>query len=204
MTWVFDAFNYRQPVPIVEATPGETFVIGSGDAPGPHGHPYMLEITITKAEGDTVVRLVNSGFSEDSKFDDEYEGVVSGWKGALGTLKRWLERYPDATRTHLIVMEPASYAREALRPLYATIEGRRRWLAPLLPEAAEVLVDTGSEVLLAWDARNAVLGLKAFRMGAQQMLALDLSSWRETPLTPAVEGELRAALQRLKEMVAER
>jgi hypothetical protein len=41
-------------------------------------------------------------------------------------------------------------------------------------------------------------------MGAQQMLALDLSSWREAPLTPAVEGELRAALQRLKGVVAER
>ncbi len=183
MTWFFDTFNYRQPVPIVEANSGETFVIGSGDAPGPQGHPYLLEITITRAEGDTVVRLVNSGFSEDAKFDDEYDGVVSGWKIALGTMKRWLERYPDATRAHRIVLEPATYVREGLRRLFSTVEGRRRWLHPLLPDDAEVLVDTGSEVLLAWDARRAVLGLKAFRMGQQRMLALDLSAWGEPPPT---------------------
>ena len=202
MTWFFDTFNYRQPVPIVEATPDESFIVGSGDAPGPQGHPYLMEITIAREEGDTVINLVNSGFSEDATFDDEYEGVVSGWDMALATLKRWLERYPNSRRGHVLIVEPASYARGGLRPLYSSAEGRRRWLEPLVAADSEVLADTGREVLLAWDAKDAVLGLKAFSMGPQQMLALDFNTWSESPIDlDAVREELRKALQRLKGLV---
>lgn len=198
MTWFFDTFNFRQPVPIVEADPGATFVIGSGDAPGPQGHPYLMEITISKEHGDTVVRLVNSGFSEDASFDDEYEGVVSGWKMALATMKHWLERYPNSRRTHRIVMVPATFSFEQLRPLFHTIEGRKRWLEPLVAANADVLADTGREVLLAWDEQQGVVGLKAFRLGPQQMLALDVSTWSEPPRQlDEVDAALRGALQRL-------
>ena len=103
-------------------------------------------------------------------------GVVSGWKGALATMKRWLEKYPERRRTHRIVMEPFAYTFEGLRPFFHTVEGRRRWLEPTVPADSDVLVDTGREVLLAWDAKEAVVGLKAFRMGPQSMLALDLST----------------------------
>jgi uncharacterized protein YndB with AHSA1/START domain len=199
MPWIFDAFNYRQPVPIQEATPGEVFVIGSGDQPGPHGHPYMLEITVTADRGETIMRLVNSGFREDASVDDEFEGVASGWKMALATLKQWLERYPDARRSHCIVFEPATYTPAQLRPLFETIEGRRTWLEPLLAADAPVLADTGREVLMAWDARAGVLGLKAFTMGPQSMIALDASAWGDRPADgAALESELRAALARLR------
>jgi uncharacterized protein YndB with AHSA1/START domain len=205
MTWFFDVFNFRQPVPIVEATPGETFVVGSGDAPGPQGHPYLMEITIAKDEGDTVVRLVNSGFSEDARFDDEYEGVVSGWQMALATMKQWLERFPNSRRRHRIVMEPASFTYEALRPLFSSVEGRRRWLEPTMPADAGALADTGREVLLAWETEDAVVGLKAFRLRPQQMLALDFSTWAESPTDwDATDRSLREALQRLKVLLAPR
>ena len=198
MTWFFDTFNFRQPVPIVEANPGETFVIGSGGAPGPQGHPYLMEITISKEQGDTVMRLVNSGFSEDAKFDDEYEGVVSGWSMALATMKHWLERYPNSHRTHRIVMESATYSYDDLRPLFHSVEGRKRWLEPLVDADAQVLADTGREVLLAWDEQQGVIGLKAFRMGPQQMLALDVGTWSDAPRQrDEVDAALRAALQRL-------
>jgi uncharacterized protein YndB with AHSA1/START domain len=198
MTWIFDAFNYRQPVPIQEATPGELFVIGSGDAPGPHGHPYMLEITIASEHGETVMRLVNSGFREDAASDDDFEGVSSGWTMALATLRHWLERYPLLRRSHHIVFEPATYTPDALRPLFGTVDGRRRWLEPLVPADAPVLADTGREVLLAWDTRDAVLGLKAFKMGPQSMLALDLSAWGVEADAPAADAELKQALARLR------
>lgn len=201
MTWMFDTFNYRQPVPIVEAVPGETFVIGSGDAPGPQGHPYLMEITITRDGGDTVVRLVNSGFSEDATFDDEYEGVISGWKMALATMKRWLERYPEGRRTHRLLLEPASYTFAALQPFFHTVEGRRQWLEPVCADA-EVLVDTGRETLLAWDAQEGVVGLKAFRMGPRAMLALDLSTWAASPRDlPATVTSLQQGLNRLKALL---
>lgn len=205
MTWMFDAFNIRQPVPIVEAKPGETFVIGSGDTPGPYGHPYLLEITIARDGDQTVVRLVNSGFSEDANFDEEYSGVVSGWQMALGVLKHWLERYPDSARAHRIVFEPTTYPHSALRPLFVTEEGRRRWLEPAVPAESDVLVDTGTEILLAWEAQRAVVGLKAFRMGSQRMVALDLSAWNESPLDlDAIEAQFRHALNRINQALAAR
>lgn len=204
MTWIFDTFNYRMPVPIIDVEPGRTFVTGSGDVPGPQGHPYLMEITITRDGGDTVMRLVNSGFSEDSRFDDEYEGVVSGWEMALATMKRWLERYPDRRRAHRIVIEPATYTWAAVTPLFQTADGRRRWLEPEVPADSAVLADTGREVLLAWDGRDAVIGLKAFRMGPQQMVALDLSTWSEAPRDlDAVATDLQRALKRLSGALSE-
>lgn len=196
MTWFFDAFNYRQPVPILEAEPGHTFVVGSGDVPGPQGHPYLIEITIATEGGETTMRLVNSGFSEDARFDDEYEGVVSGWKMALGTLKAWLEKYPERRRVHRIVLQPAAYAADRLQPLFGTAEGRHAWLADLMPADGTPLVDTGREVLLDWGAEQAVVGLKAFRMGPQQMLAIDVSVW------PAVPGDVSDLTPRLQESLA--
>jgi uncharacterized protein YndB with AHSA1/START domain len=199
MTWFFDTFNYRLPVPIIEAEPGATFVTGGGDRPGPHGLPYLMEIFITKDAGTTTVRLVNSGFSVDAKFDDEVEGVVSGWKMALATMKHYLEKFAGQRRTHMLVIEPASYTWDALRPLFHTPEGRQRWLEPTLSADAATLALTGREVLLDWPERAGVLGLKAFRMGPQAVVALDFSSWRsDEPLRGNINRDLNEAIQRLK------
>ena len=198
MTWFFDTFNFRQPVPILEAQRGRSLVIGSGDRPGPHGHPYLMEITISSGAGETTMRLVNSGFNEDPGFDDEFEGVVSGWKGALATLKAWLEHYHGCRRVHHLVLQPATYDWDRLRPFFATVDGRHAWLGDLLRVDDEPLVDTGREALLNWPEEEAVLGLKAFRMGPQQMLALDYSAWPSTPANgSAVADRLQDALRRL-------
>ncbi len=198
MTWFFDTFNYRMPVPILEAEPGKTFVTGSGDIPGPQGLPYLMEITIAQDHGTTSMRLLNSGFSPDAKFDDEYEGVVSGWKAALATMKVWLERHADDRRTHRLALQPAKYSADALRPWFHTIDGRREWLEPLIAGDSIVLVDSGREALLDWPDQDAVLGLKAFRMGPQQMLALDMSTWSAQPRNlDGIASQMRDALSRL-------
>ncbi len=199
MKWFFDTLNYQIPVPIIEAVPGRTFVTGSGDQPGPDGLPYLMEITITKDGGDTVMNLVNSGFSESPDKDENFRGVESGWTGALTTMKVWLERYPECTRRHEIVMQPANYDQARLRPLYATADGRRRWLEPDIPADSEVLCDTGTEVLLAWPANAALVGLKAFPVGPQRVLALDYSQWRANGagVDEETRGRMRRALDRL-------
>ena len=203
MTWFFDTFNYRLPVPIVEVEPGKTFVTGSGDAPGPQGLPYLMEITITQDHGTTAMRLLNSGFSPDAKFDDEYDGVVSGWRMALATLKHWLERYPANRRTHQLVLQPATYSADALHPWFHTTDGRRQWLEPVMAGGGRVLVDTGREVLLDCPDRDAALGVKAFRLGPQQMLALDLSTWSASPRDlEDTTGQLQHALTRLTEVLS--
>ena len=202
MTWFFDTFGYKLDVPIVEAAPGKTFVTGSGDQPGPDGIPYLMEITISHDGGETVINLVNSGFSEDPSKDENFNGVVSGWKGALATLKVWLERYSSRTRTHRIVMRPASYTTERLWPLYATLEGRGAWLEPDVPAGGQVICDTGSEILLTWDALEAVVGLKAFAMGPSKMVALDFSAWSGKTDVADVEARLGRALDRLSANLA--
>ena len=198
MTWFFESFNYRQPVPIVEAEPGKSFVVGSGDVPGPHGHPYLMEIAIAREAGATTLRLVNSGFSEDASFDDEYGGVVSGWQLALRTLKHWLEHYPERTRAHRLVMQPAAYTWDILHSFLHTSEGRRLWLDEMLPGDARPLIDTGREVLLEWLELEGVLGLKAFAMGPRKMLALDFSTWADRSVElDETAHDMKAALQRL-------
>jgi uncharacterized protein YndB with AHSA1/START domain len=186
MKWFFDSFGYAMDVPIAEAEPGKSFVVSSGDHPGPDGLPYLMEITIEKDGGETVVNLVNSGFSEAPEKDEKARGVDSGWQMALATMKLWLERYPMRTRRHEIVVRPARYEAGRLHDLFATASGRALWLEPEIASGGEVLCDTGTEVLLSWDARDAAIGLKAFAMGPQQMVALDYSCW-------PVEGEADAA-----------
>jgi uncharacterized protein YndB with AHSA1/START domain len=178
MRWFFDTFGYVMDIPVVESEPGRTFVVAGDD--GPDGLPYLMEITIITDRGETVMNLVNSGFTDDPKKKDTYEGTVSGWHHALATMKVWLEQYPDRTRHHTLVVRPASFSWEALRPLYATVEGRARWMEPDVPAAGEVLSDTGREVLLSCPGRDGVIALKAFSMGPQFMVGLDESVWSKT------------------------
>lgn len=194
MKWFFDTFGYALDVPIDEAEPGRSFITSSGEQPGPGGVPYLMEITITKDGGDTVMNLVNSGFSEAPDKDEDFRGVVSGWQMALATMKLWLEQYPMRTRRHDLVVRPANYTAAALRPLYATPEGRAQWLEPDVRATGGVLCDTGAEVLLSCDERDGAIALKAFTTGPQQMLALDYSTWPADGAAP--DGESKARLNR--------
>jgi uncharacterized protein YndB with AHSA1/START domain len=200
MKWFFDTFGYAMDVPIVEAEPGQTFVMGSGDHPGPDGIPYLMEITITKDAGDTVMHLVNSGFSTDPKKDDDFRGTDSGWKNALATMKVWLEEYPLRTRHHDLVVRPTSCTVDQLRPFYASPDGRARWMEPDISAAGALLCDTGSEVLIALNGEDGVISLKTFTMGPQRMIGLDLSVWPEEGKTPDdAKARLNRALDRLVE-----
>lgn len=198
MKWFFEAFGYELPVPIVEAEPGKTFVTGGGPQ-GPDGLPYLMEITIAKDGDATVMNLVNSGFSEKPEKDRSFKDTESGWACALMTMKVWLERYPELKRRRTIVMRPAADPHQRLHGLYATAEGRSRWLPPDAPSEGEMLCDTGTEVLLRWPAERAVLGLKSFMMGPQHMAALDLSKWTEggDPISEETKAGLNRALDRL-------
>lgn len=198
MKWFFEAFNYALDVPIVEAQPGRSFVTGGGPQPGPDGLPYLMEITIKKDGNATVMNLVNSGFSEAADKYGSFRDTESGWKCALATMQVWLEQYPALRRRREIVMRPHAHAEQQRHALYSTADGRRQWLAPDLPVDGEML-NTGTEVLLNWPAERALLGLKSFDMGPQQMVALDLSQWSETgaAATDAMKARLNRALDRL-------
>lgn len=199
MKWFFEAFNYALDIPIIEAEPGRTFVTGGGPSPGPDGLPYLLEITIQKNGDATVLNLVNSGFSEQPAKAGRFRDTESGWKCALLTLKFWLERYPALRRRRTIVMQPSTHTPARLHALYATPQDRRQWLAPDLPADGEMLLDTGTEVMLDWPSERALLGLKSFEMGPKPMVALDLSQWSATgaEIADDTRARLHRALDRL-------
>ena len=53
-------------------------------------------------------------------------------------------------------MKPARFAPEQLRALYATAEGRVKWMGPDLQANGEVWCDTGSELLLSQPGADAM------------------------------------------------
>jgi uncharacterized protein YndB with AHSA1/START domain len=210
-TWIFEKFGYEIPYEVVAAEPGRRFALG-GEIPG--RGPFLLEITIARDGAETVVTLVNSGFLDGSGWDEEYEGVASGWRNALAVLKHYVENYFGTSKSSLLVMAPADFAYDRLLPFYATAEGLARWLttsasiggpgepvALRLPDGdsvtGRVLSKTGWEVALSWEERDAVLELKGFRFGpAGKVVAARVLSWGK-PMPPELESRLQTALTRL-------
>lgn len=209
-TWIFEKFGYEIPYEVVVAEPGRRFALG-GEAP--KSGPFLLEVTIARDGGETVVTLVNSGFLDGAEWDDEFQGIVSGWTNALAVLKHYLENYAGRPKQSLLVLQPAVYEYPRLLPFFATSEGLDRWLttsasigglgescALRLPGGrsltGRVISKTGWEVALSCEEIDGVLELKGFRMGAGKVVAARLLSWG-APLSPEWEASLQSALERL-------
>ena len=198
--WFFDTFGYVMEIPIVGSEPGRSFVTAGDD--GPDGMPYLMEITISKDGGDTVMHLVNSGFSDDPKKDENYNGTVSGWSHALTTMKVWLEQYPLRTRHHDLVVRALPHTLEQLRPLYATVEGRSQWLPPDVAHTGAVLCDSAREVTLSLPGVDGIVTLKSFGWGPQRMVGVDLSVWPEAGgVAENAKPRLERALDRLQALL---
>jgi uncharacterized protein YndB with AHSA1/START domain len=212
-TWAFEKFGYEIPYEVAAAEPGRRFALGGEH---PKSGPFLLEIRIAREDGETVVTLVNSGFLDGSAWDEEFEGIVSGWINALAVLKHYLENYPGRPKSTILVMQPAQYEVSALLPYYATAEGLDRWLttsaaiggvgepcALRLPGGrsltGRVLSKTGWEVALSWEELDGVLELKGFRFpGAGRVVAARVLSWNLLPERQVeIERMLQEALGRL-------
>ncbi len=109
MTWFFDKFGYVLPYKIVEAVPGNLIVF---KWEAPQGNPGILEVRIEREGSATIVRLINSGFREGAAWDEEYEGVSSGWKMALAILKFYLENHFARKKTTIFIFQPAKFTYE--------------------------------------------------------------------------------------------
>lgn len=62
------------------------------------GTRILVEFRIESEKGKSVVRLVQSGFSADAKWDDYFETMGSGWRYFLWNLRHYLERHPGEAR----------------------------------------------------------------------------------------------------------
>ncbi len=219
-TWVFEKFGYEIPYEVVVAEPGRRFALG-GEAP--KSGPFLLEVSIAREGGETRVTLVNSGFLDGSEWDEEFEGIVSGWTNALAVLKHYLENYAGRRKTSILVMNPAAYELSNLLPFYATAEGLDRWLTTSASFdgagvgascalrlhggdslTGRVLSRTGWETALSWEELDGVLELKGFRFpGMGPVVAARALSWSISPdRAAAIERRLQEALVRLSGAVS--
>ena len=71
---------------------------GQSVAPGTTPARVALEMTLETHQGKTRVRLVHSGFGHGAAWDDELDGVSSGWQFELRSLRHYLERHRGRER----------------------------------------------------------------------------------------------------------
>lgn len=60
--------------------------------------PLYVDFILEGDGGTTTVRLVHSGFGPEADFDDEYDGISSGWPCELRSLRHVLENHPSSPR----------------------------------------------------------------------------------------------------------
>jgi uncharacterized protein YndB with AHSA1/START domain len=218
ITWIFDKFNYRIPYEVLIALPAEKFAIRWNPPPGMN--PGILEVSISKEGGETVVRLVNSGFREGAEWNDEFEGIDSGWRMSLALLKHYLDKYFSTSRNSFLVMRPAEFSFEQLVPLHRTEPGLKKWLTnggeygevgesfslelqEGGPASGHVLAKSNRETTLSWDEIHGVLELKAFSMGPQKILCVRGCGWGlSAEKAKEIEAHLERAIERLAAALA--
>jgi len=213
--WYFDRFNYALPYTVAAAEPGRQFAL-RWDQPGSGYPPGLLEITIHREGGETVLRLVNSGFKESADWNDEYEGIVSGWRMSLAILKHYLENYFGQPKSQLLIMRPAHFEYAQLKPYFLREEFLAKWLTQagdvgsprqryqfVLRDGSKMsgrlLAETQREVTLSWDEMRATFEMKAFAFGpGKRMVGVRGLCWGLDPTRgQQLESELTPAVERL-------
>jgi uncharacterized protein YndB with AHSA1/START domain len=210
LVWTFRGFG-EMTYPVLVADPPGHLVL-AGELPG--RGPFALEILIRQSAGTTIVRLVNSGFLNGAEWDEEYEGVRSGWSGSLALMKQYLERHPGQTRRAVMIMRPAPGGPAELYPYFGKADRLAEWLTRTgaLGEVGDpaslmlldgsrlsgrVIAATGREKAVTWEEEDgSVLELKGFGAPGRRMVGVRVTTWGddaerlarfEELLTPAVE-----------------
>ena len=203
-------FDAETPMEVVEAKRGRKIVLRAET----DGRPQMTEIVIDREAGSTVMRFVNSGFSTDPEFAEDFASIDRGWTLSLATLRHYLEHYPGKSRSNLLVMRPAAFDYLDLLPFYTTQLGLQQWFTEsgsigepgeayrLVLQDGEVmtgkvLARTIPEVLVSWEQIGGIFAFKAFK-GEQRVVALQAVGW-ELPRDKAdrITERLDGALDRL-------
>ena len=91
--------------------------------------PFVQEIRIEKDRGDTLLRLIHSGFGADAEWGEEYAGIDSGWKMALAVLKHYLENFYGRSRTSFLITEPSHFKYSEVIPFYREENRLKQWLS---------------------------------------------------------------------------
>jgi len=217
--WYFDSFNFSMSYHVLRSERGKSYVIRWADAP-PGRDPGLFEVTLAHAGGETTLHLLESGFREGAEWDEEYEGVSSGWTMALALLKHYAENYFGQARTSWLLLRPAAYTAESNLPLQRTAGGLARWLTRsgavgAVGQACRLDLQSGgtvsgrvlalskSETCISWDEAHGTLEFKAFAMGPQKMIGLRACAWADGGArVEAAMPTMEAALDRWAAVLA--
>lgn len=165
-TWGFDPFfGPDQVLRVQELTDQKAILFSLGS--------MLLAIRFVQLKARARCDLIHAGFPDAPEM---IAGCRSGWCMALGLLKFSVETYPDLSRQELLVLRKLPDAAPGVYEAMADPRQRRSWLA-LNDPPREVLVDTGRELLIRWDAIGGALELKQFEWGGAYYLCLKASSW---------------------------
>jgi len=93
---------------ILEWQPNEKLTIATGGK--------RTEFIISGEGGTTTLRLVHSGFSADSSFDDEFESTRGGWLTFFTVLRYGLDRHPGAPGENVTVLGSVAAPRDSAWP----------------------------------------------------------------------------------------
>lgn len=91
--------TWRQTIEVIE--PGQHLrtrydsVVGDGRG---GMRPLFIDFLLRGDGGTTTLRLVQSGFGPEAEFDQEYDGISSGWPVELRSLRLYLEQHRGQDR----------------------------------------------------------------------------------------------------------
>jgi len=201
MTWSWDQFG-QFTHEVFEADPQRRLVL-TGEIPG---RPrFYLEILIEKEGGQTLLRLVNSGFLEGAEWDEEYQGTNAGWDVMLKVLRLYLESYFGEPRRQIEVIRTARFEWEQVMPYFREAQRLSRWLTseggiPGIGEACRLVLTDGEQLegrvlshnprhtLLTWEQIRGTLNLSAFASGpkalapGERAFCIRATGWSLPPL----------------------
>lgn len=219
VTWHWDTEGPGMSQRVVVAEPPHRIVTAMEL---PQGVSY-LEVTMEQDGGETVLRLVQSGFGDGPEWDDQCDAMLSGWMIALAILKLFAERYFGRRRREIVVLADAPFEKDEALALQRSEGGLARWLTRsgtpgaavgepvrLVLENGETLTGTvlratPQETVWSWEEIDGVLELKAFREPSWgSKVGVRISSWLEDASDLAeIEEWMRTAVGKLASVLAE-
>lgn len=99
----------------------------------PGERPKLVEMTIEAKDGKTTLKLVQSGFGEGAKFEDEFESVNGGWRTFFRVLKYGLEHHAGKPCVPVCVFRMLEMDRDEITPKLSRAFG----ISPELEELRE-------------------------------------------------------------------
>jgi len=215
--WVWTEFCAVQALRVEDAVPDKQLVLRPLREGWPDG---LIEITIEPSAGkSTTLRLIHSGFRADADWDEEYEGVRSGWHMAIAVLGEYLARRTTAKRAVAMAGMKLAFEYDSLAPFYREQESLARWftrsgaigdegdgVALVLHDGStltgKVICRADAEVALSWNEIGGVIELKAYGLPDSRAVALQASSWElSDDDMKAKEPFLAGCLERLASCV---